>query len=417
MTDYRLQRDKHLTLEAREEIQRCLEVGVSFKDIARRVGKSATTISREVKKRLVVKEASVKHTKLDGTPVKTCPELLKPPFVCNPCAKKNRCALQKQFYYARVAHREYETVLVESREGIPLNHQEFYDGDAIIAKGMKKGQRLYHILQTEDVGFSMSSAYRYLHKDYLSVHKLDFPRVVKFKARKQYREPGVPKAVKVGRTYDDFQAYIEGCEINHWVEMDTVIGRVGGKAIMTFSFTRDNFMFGLLIDNMTAAETAEKIRALKERLAAAKLRFGDIFPVLLTDNGGEFANVAAFTDDAEGVPETKLYFCDPYRSSQKPKVEKNHTMFRDIVPKGESFDHFSQDTVNLIFSHVNGVKRKVFNGKSPYDMFSYLYGDNVTALLGVRFIPADEVIQSPKLLRTLKAPPESSRHSSADVRS
>jgi len=56
MAGYKLAKDKHLTLDAREEIQRCLETGVSFKDIARRVGKSPTTISREVKKRLTYKE-------------------------------------------------------------------------------------------------------------------------------------------------------------------------------------------------------------------------------------------------------------------------------------------------------------------------------------------------------------------------
>ena len=96
----------------------------------------------------------------------------------------------------------------------------------------------------------MSSAYRYLHKDYLSVKKLDFPKVVKFMSRKQYRTAGVPRAAKVDRTYDDFKAYIEKHDIGHWVEMDTVIGRMGGKVTMTFHFTRDNFMFGLLLDEM-----------------------------------------------------------------------------------------------------------------------------------------------------------------------
>jgi hypothetical protein len=37
------------------------------------------------------------------------------------------------------------------------------------------------------------------------------------------------------------------------------------------------------------------------------------------------------------------------QSCQKPRVEKNHTLFRDIVPKGESFDCLTQDMVNLIF--------------------------------------------------------------------
>ena len=406
MSDWKLPKEKHLTLEAREEIQRCLEIGVTFKDIARRVGKSPTTISREVKKHLTIKEAPVKRTRADGTHIdKTCPSLLAAPFVCNPCEKVRHCSYQKQFYYAKVAQKEYEALLVESREGIPLNKEEFYEADAIITEGIKKGQRLYHIMQSQDVGFSTSSAYRHLHRGYLSVKKLDFPRVVKFKARKQYRVAGVPKAAKVGRTYDDFRAFIEEHDVKHWVEMDTVIGKVGGKVIMTFDFTHDNFMFGLLLDNKTAAEASEKIRALKGKLLAGGVRFGDVIPLLLTDNGGEFANVAAFANDPDGIAETRMYFCDPYRSCQKPKVEKNHTLFRDIVPKGQPFDHFTQDTVNLIFSHVNSVKRKVFYGKTPYEMFSFMFGDGVAALLGVREIPANEVIQSPQLLKGLpKAP-------------
>ena len=414
MTDYKLEKDKHLTIEARDEIQKCLETGVSFKDIARRVGKSPTTISREVKKHLTFKEASVTYSKKDGMPIqsKTCPKLMKAPFVCNPCEKKNynRCPYRRQFYYAKQAHKEYAFTLVDSREGIPLNKQEFHDADAVISKAIKKGQRLYHIMQTYDTGISMSSAYRYLHKDYLSINKMDMPRVVKFKARKQYRIAGVPKAAKVGRTYDDFRAYIDEHDVLHWVEMDTVIGRVGGKVIMTFNFTQMNFMFGLLLDNKTSAESAEKIRALKTKMILSNVRFGDVIPILVTDNGIEFSNVAAFTDDSQRVAETRLYFCDPYRSCQKPHVEKNHTIFRDIVPKGESFDHFTQETVNLIFSHVNGSKRKSLNGKSPYELFAFVYGEVVAGLLGVSYISAVDVIQDQRLLKKMKNHPHHAPH-------
>ena len=59
MKDYKLLKDKHLTLEARQEIEKCLDVGVTFKDIARRVGKSSTTISREVKKHLTCLDESL----------------------------------------------------------------------------------------------------------------------------------------------------------------------------------------------------------------------------------------------------------------------------------------------------------------------------------------------------------------------
>jgi len=387
----------------------CLDKGVTFKAIARRIGKDPTTVSKEVKKHLKMAGPSpAKITGLDGAHIeqRRCPSLLKAPFVCNPCEKRRRnCHFQKQLYIAKSAHAEYETLLRESREGIPLNKDEFWEADAIISEGIKKGQRLYHIMETHDVGFSKSSAYRHLSRGYLSASKLDFPRVVKFKARKQYRADTVPKAVKAGREYGDFLSFVGDNGINSWVEMDTVIGRQGGKVIMTFDFTSCNFMFGLLLDNKTAAEAASKIQALKAALNVGGFRFGDLIPLLLTDNGGEFSHVSAFTDDLEGNAETGLFFCDPYRSCQKPRVEKNHTMFRDIVPKGESFDHFAQQTVNLVFSHVNAVKRKIFNGKTPYEMFSFIYGADVAALLGIVGVPAVDVIQSPLLLKRLPSPP------------
>ena len=94
-----------------------------------------------------------------------------------------------------------------------------------------------------------------------------------------------------------------------------------------------------------------------------------------------------------------MFFCNPNAPYQKPHIEKNHTLFRDIMPKGSSFDDFTQETVNLIFSHVNAVKRKQFNGKSAYDLFTYFYSKELADVLGISPIPADEVVQSPSLLK------------------
>jgi len=58
----------------------------------------------------------------------------------------------------------------------------------------------------------------------------------------------------------------------------------------------------------------------------------------------------------------------------------NHTLFRDICPKGTSFDNFTQDTVDLIFSHVNSVARKKLNGKTPYELFHFTFGEKITSL-------------------------------------
>ena len=391
-----------MTLRDRERIQDGLNIGMTFKAIAYEIGKDATTVSKEVKKHLDIRAAGIIPTDRDGKPLppEVCPLLLRPPFVCNACKKKHsRCKYTKQFYHANIAQREYEILLAEAREGTPLNKEAFYHMDRILTQGIKNGQHLYHIMQTYDLGVSKSTVYRYLNKGYLSVSPIDFPRLVKFKPRKEKYSVYVPKAAKVGRTYQDFLLYLQQEDITDWVEMDTVLGRIGGKTILTLHFTVCQFMAGLLLSDKTALHAAEAIGKLKRELQQNGCRFGDIIPLLLTDNGGEFAHVSAFENDLQGEKETNLFFCDPNRSYQKPNVEKNHTLFRDIAVKGTSFDSFTQSTVNLIFSHVNSVKRKSLGAKTPYEMFTFIYAKEIAHILGIRPVPAKDVIQSPKLLK------------------
>jgi IS30 family transposase len=157
-------------------------------------------------------------------------------------------------------------------------------------------------------------------------------------------------------------------------------------------------MIGLLMDNKSAAEGAARFSALKTRLRRAGVSIPALFDVLLCDNGGEFADAFSFENDDKGNREIPLFFCDPMRSSQKPHIEKNHTLFRDIVPKGSSFDDFTQETVDLIFSHVNSVSRSIFRGKTPYDLFPFLYDERFASLMGICRIPPERVVQSSALL-------------------
>ena len=183
------------------------------------------------------------------------------------------------------------------------------------------------------------------------------------------------------------------------VQLDTVIGEIGGKVIMTIHFVNTDFMVGLLMDNKTAAEAASKIAELKKNLKASNFVFGEIAPILLTDNGGEFSIVSSFENDADGNLESHMFFCEPCSPHEKAHIEKNHTLFRDIVPTGTSFNEFTQDTVNLIFSHVNSVKRKQFNGKSAYEMFAFSYSEELANALGIYKIDPKQVVQDTSLLK------------------
>lgn len=388
-------KNKHMTLDDRIEIQECLNKGMTFKAIANRICKDPTTVSKEVK--LHGQTYTNSFTKTN----ECCPKLMKAPFVCNGCSKRNHsnCPYPRRCYQAKTAQKEYESVLVESREGIPLTREEFYRTEQIISSAVHAGQNIYHAIQANHLSVSKTTVYRHIKCGYYTISGIDLPRAAKFKPRKENRGEYVPKGVKIGRSFDDFLLYLEENPAANYVEMDTVIGRTGGKVIMTFQFVHVDFMFGILLDNKTAAEAAEKIRLLKERLRSFGFSFGEVFPALLTDNGGEFSNVGAFENDSDGKQETRLFFCDPNAPYQKPHVENNHTLFRGIVEAGTSFDNFTQDHVNLIFSHINSVKRKRFNGKSAYEMFSFTYSEKLAEALGVVFITPKNVIQTPILLK------------------
>ena len=381
---------KHLTLSDRNDIQLGLERGETFKAIGQSILKDPTTVSKEVKRNRQVRESTC-----DKLP---CPLLNKAPFVCNGCPKRRQnCGFKKIFYLAKQAQKQYEQTLVEAREGTPLNSKTFWDMDKIISDGVKKGQHIYHILKTHNLDVSSSTVYRHIRKGYLSIAPIDLARAVKFKERRKSKLPSIPKESKKGRSYEDFLNYLALKQLNSWLEMDTVMGRMGGKVLLTFNLSFCNFIFARLLDNKTALEVTKHLYDIKNTLHQADKDFFQLFPVILTDNGGEFARVDDIEMDVRG--ESKLFFCDPNRSDQKGRIEKNHTLIRDILPKGTSFDNLTQEDINLICSHVNSVKRAALNGKSAYELFTFTYGEEISKLLGISKIPAEDVCQSSKLLQ------------------
>ena len=381
---------KHLTLSDRNDIQLGLERGETFKAIGQSILKDPTTVSKEVKRNRQVRESTCHNL--------PCPLLDKAPFVCNGCPKRRQnCGYKKIFYLAKQAQKQYEQTLVEAREGTPLNSKTFWNMDKVISDGVKKGQHIYHILKTHNLDVSSSTVYRHIRKGYLSISPIDLARAVKFKERRKSKLPSIPKEAKKGRSYEDFQNYLALKQLDSWLEMDTVLGRMGGKVLLTFNLSFCNFIFARLLDNKTALEVTKHLYDIKNTLHQADKDFFQLFPVILTDNGGEFARVDDIEMDVRG--ESKLFFCDPNRSDQKGRIEKNHTLIRDILPKGTSFDNLTQEDINLVCSHVNSVKRAALNGKSAYELFAFTYGEEIPKFLGISKIPAEDVCQSSKLLQ------------------
>ena len=102
--------------------------------------------------------------------------------------------------------------------------------------------------------------------------------------------------------------------------------------------------------------------------------------------------------DSRGI---KVWFTDPYCSSQKPHIERFHLDLRRILQKGTSFNMLSQEGVNLVFSNLNSYPRESLDGMTPYDKFVAEYGQegrDFLDSLGIKRIPAAQVTLHPFLL-------------------
>ena len=94
--------------------------------------------------------------------------------------------------------------------------------------------------------------YNYVDKCLLTARNLDMPRRVRFKARYKHKTRTASDAeFAKDRTYEDFKAYREKNPDMPVCEMDTVVGRPGGKALLTLIFRSCNLMVAILIERNT----------------------------------------------------------------------------------------------------------------------------------------------------------------------
>ena len=153
----------------------------------------------------------------------------------------------------------------------------------------------------------------------------------------------------------------------------------------------------ILIEDETMDAVIEVFDKLKKALGTR--RFRKLFPVILTDNGRCFKNAMALEYTKSGSPRTKVFYCDPQRSDQKGGCEVCHEMIRRVLPKKSSFDNLIQEDVSLLMSHINSYTRKKLNDQSANQLFSFLYGEDTLAKLGIKVIPANEINLTPYLLK------------------
>ncbi len=333
-----------------------------------------------------------------------CRKWEKPPYVCNGCSKRRYCTDDKYFYDAKVADRKSHEVRVEASQGAHVSEDELATINTIISEGLNKGQPLVHIIATHENELIVSerTLYRYISGDVLDAGPLDLRRACRYKRRRKKRgESSVLKQqYRQGRSYLDFQKYMERHFDWEVVEMDTVKGKQGyGKVLLTMLMRRNNMMLMFLMDNCKAESVITVFDFLESGLGTE--RFKQLFGIILTDNGSEFKRVNELETSIDGVStRTNMFYCDPMASGQKGRLEKNHEYIRYVIKKGTSLNQFSQEDITLLMNHINSTKRPGMRGLSPYEL---IYDDDedmqmLSKFIGMKIIPADEVNLTKSLL-------------------
>lgn len=430
---------KHLTYDDRLTIQQGLENNESLHQIAKRLHKSDSTISREiVRNRYQVKSSSnqtalcarvnvcsmvnlcsagckrtscadcveVCHsTRCPDYQPRYCTRLTRAPHCCNGCPQwaSRTCRDIKFRYDAKRAQIVADDLLRESRKGVALQPEELQYLDNIVSPQLLNSQSV-HVVFTQNkdnLPCCERTLYNYVDKCLLTARNLDMPRRVRFKVRYKHKSRNTDDAdVFKGRTYKDFNEFIEKNPDVSVCEMDTVIGRPGGKALLTLIFRSCNLMIAILLERDTQDCV---IDALNELCSAMGVNvFRKLCGVILTDRGMEFRNAYGIEHDSNSKSRAQVFYCDPYSSWQKGTVEKNHEFIRQILPKKTSFDWLTQDTVDLMMSHINSYPRARLNDKSPFEVAEFLMGKPMLARLRLKKIPVENIQLRPALLKAYR---------------
>lgn len=414
----------HLTESHRIKIEHYLNENYSYRKIAELLNVNVSTISREVKRNIrtysisnhmVVVECIHKDNceRLKGSSKSkmcsiNCPDYelrkcdrfstknAKP--VCNSCPNNAKCKLARKKYIANVANNKYELRII-LRPKIRIKQEQFDFINKLFSEKMTKGQSISVIYQNhkDEIMISENTVRNYLKRGLLKSNQLDMIRP-RFTANKSVKRRVIKNVDLLnGRTYEDYINYTKEKDILI-VQLDTVVGKlVDNKKILTIHWPSFHFQIGILLEKLSPAFVNNALMELKNKLGLETYKI--LFQVILTDNGIEFSLLDEIENDENGELITKVFFCDPYKSSQKGSCERNHEFIRYVLPKGVSFDNLNQKDVDLIFSHINSTPRNSLGFKTPFELFKTAFGIEVLRILNINEINKDDVHLKPELIK------------------
>lgn len=296
----------HLSLVEREELSVCLNSGKRIADIARDIGRNASTLCREIKRNKppissVQNRANRAQIRVDDRK-KACH------------ARERLANLEIQQYVTKKLMESWILELIAGKlpidkPGLRTNHETIY---------------LWICSYRIDLIKYLPQAHRNRQKRSSSRYK----RCIRVLARAMIacRDPQVQYRNEVG----------------HW-ETDIAVSRQRKAAITAMVERKSRYLIVKKIKAKTAQDMHNALVTSHEQLPI-KLR-----KTITYDNVSENAN-HKLTDQ---VLKTNSYFCNPYRSWGKGGIENRIGMIRRYFPKKTNWCLISQRQLDMVVKKIN----------------------------------------------------------------
>jgi IS30 family transposase len=146
-------------------------------------------------------------------------------------------------------------------------------------------------------------------------------------------------------------------EVGHW-EGDLVIGKNHKSAIGTIVERKTRFTLIVKLESKKAGEVANEFSKILNKL-------NPIYKKTMTyDNGIEMARHEKITKNT-GM---KIYFAHPYSSWERGTNENTNGLIRRYLPKGTNFNEIHINQLQIIQEKLNKRPRKIIGYKTPKEM-------------------------------------------------
>ena len=319
---------RSLTLSEREEISRGLAAGRSLRSIALRLGRSPSTVSREVKRnggRQPYRANKAEQAAWDRAHrPKTC-KLVQNPALALIVTEK----LQLEWSPRQIAG--WLKYTCPDDENYQVSHETIYLTLFIQARGALKRELLQHLRRTR----AMRRSRHHTQKT------KDHGRITNTVSIRERPAEADDRAVP-----------------GHW-EGDLICGS-NNSQIATLVERHTRFV---MLVRVPSKDTKTVINALIKQ--AHKLP-RELYKSLTWDRGKEMADHQRFTL----ATDIKVYFCDPQQPWQRGSNENTNGLLRQYFPKGMDLSNVHQNRLNAVARRLNERPRETLQFRTPAERFA-----------------------------------------------